>query len=148
MNPSIIIYYSACIYDAVRFNTSLADYFLHISSSVQQEEKIAGSSESQSKVQLNLGYLLTVPTRVLPLLQAINRLIDLVWIHFQLIQSEIDGDDRLWTGNASPVARLFQNKVMFLLKIMLIYDEPLLSLQPPLLLKAKLYFFSSCWCQQ
>ena len=54
MNPSIIIYYSACIYDAVRFNTSLADYFLHISSSVQQEEKIAGSFESHSKVQLNL----------------------------------------------------------------------------------------------
>ena len=54
MNPSIIIYYFACIYDAVRFNTSLPDYFLHISSSVQQEEKIAGSSESHSKVQLNL----------------------------------------------------------------------------------------------
>ena len=36
------------------------------------------------------------------------------------MQSEIDGDDRLWTSNADPVvACLFQNKVMFLLKIML-----------------------------
>ena len=41
-------------------------------------------------------------------------------------------DDRLWTSNASPVARLFRNKVMFLLMIMLIYDKPLLSDQPPL----------------
>ena len=36
------------------------------------------------------------------------------------MQSEIDGDDRLWPSNAAPVvACLFQNKVMFLLKIML-----------------------------
>ena len=42
----------------------------------------------------------------------------------------IEADDRLWTSNASPVTRLFQNKVMFLLKIMLITDEPLLSGQP------------------
>ena len=41
-------------------------------------------------------------------------------------------DDELWTSNASPVMHLFQNKVMFLLKIMLISDEPLLSGQPPL----------------
>ena len=44
-------------------------------------------------------------------------------------------DDRLWNNNAGPVASLFQNKVMFLLqkvKIMLIYDEPLLSTQTPL----------------
>ena len=41
-------------------------------------------------------------------------------------------DDRLWTSNASPVVRLFRNKVMFLLMIMLIFDKPLLSGQPPL----------------
>jgi len=48
------------------------------------------------------------------------------------IKSEVEGDDRLWTSNASPVALLFQDKLMFLLKIMLISDEPLLSSQPPL----------------
>ena len=41
-------------------------------------------------------------------------------------------DDRLWTSNASPIAHLFCNKVMFLLMIMLIYDKPILSGQPPL----------------
>ena len=43
------------------------------------------------------------------------------------IQSELEGDDRLWTSDAAPVACLFQNKVMFLLKIILIHDEPQLS---------------------
>ena len=40
-------------------------------------------------------------------------------------QSEIDVDDRLWTRNAGAVACFFFffNKVIFLLKIMLIYDE-------------------------
>ena len=39
-------------------------------------------------------------------------------------QSEIDVDDRLWTSNAGAVACFFLfNKVIFLLKIMLIYDE-------------------------
>ena len=33
--------------------------------------------------------------------------------------SEIEGDDRLWTSDAAPVMCLFQNKVMFLLNIML-----------------------------
>ena len=42
------------------------------------------------------------------------------------------GYNRLWTSNASSVTLLFQNKVMLLLKIMLIYDEALLSGQPPL----------------
>ena len=41
-------------------------------------------------------------------------------------------DDRSWTSNASPIAHLFRNKVMFLLMIMLIYDKPILSGQPPL----------------
>ena len=41
-------------------------------------------------------------------------------------------DDQLWIRNASPVVRLFQNKVMFLLKIMLISEKPLLTGQPPL----------------
>ena len=39
----------------------------------------------------------------------------------------MEGDGLLWTSHASPVARLFQNKVTFLLKIMPIYDEPPLS---------------------
>ena len=34
------------------------------------------------------------------------------------------------SSNAAPFVRLFQNKVMFLLKIIQIYDEPLLSGQP------------------
>ena len=50
------------------------------------------------------------------------------------IQSEV-GDDQLWTSIASPIACLIENKVIFLLKIMLmlmlIYDKPLLSGQPP-----------------
>ena len=47
----------------------------------------------------------------------------------------IEAGDRLWTSNVSLLARLFQNKVMFLLKSMQIYDKPdkpLLSGQPPL----------------
>ena len=43
------------------------------------------------------------------------------------MQAEIEGDDRLWTTSASPFTHLFQNEVMFLLKIMLIYDKSLLS---------------------
>ena len=34
-------------------------------------------------------------------------------------------DDHLWTSNASPIAHLFRNKVMFLLMIMLTYDKPI-----------------------
>ena len=48
------------------------------------------------------------------------------------MQSEIEGADQLWTSYAAPDVCLFQNKVMFLLKIMLIYDDPLLSGQPPI----------------
>ena len=52
------------------------------------------------------------------------------------MQADIEGDDRLWTRNASPVACFFffffQNKVMSLLKILLIFDERRLSGQPPL----------------
>ena len=43
------------------------------------------------------------------------------------------GDDQFWCSNAAHVACLFENliiKAMFLLKIMLIYDEPLLRGQP------------------
>ena len=60
----------------------------------------------------------------------------LVWLYFKNMMKkttvEVEVDDRLWTSNASPVARLFQNKLMLLLKIMLIYDKPLLSGQPPI----------------
>ena len=48
------------------------------------------------------------------------------------MQSEIEDADQLWTSYAAPYVCLFQNKVMFLLKIMLIYDDPLLSGQPPI----------------
>ena len=48
------------------------------------------------------------------------------------IQSEIEDADQLWTSNAAPDVCLFQNKVMFPLKIILIYDEPLMSGHPPL----------------
>ena len=48
------------------------------------------------------------------------------------IQSEIEDANQLWTSNAAPDVCLFQNKVLFLLKIMLIYDEPLMSGHPPL----------------
>ena len=45
---------------------------------------------------------------------------------------KIEGGDQLLTSNVSFVTLLFQNKVMLLLKIMLIYDEALLNGQPPL----------------
>ena len=55
----------------------------------------------------------------------------LVWLYFKNIMKEttveLEVDDRLWTSNTSPVARLFQNKLMFLLKITLIYEKPLLT---------------------
>ena len=42
-------------------------------------------------------------------------------------------DRGTWTNNAAPIACLCQNKVMFLLKIILIYDEPQYCHgQPPL----------------
>ena len=41
-------------------------------------------------------------------------------------------DNGLWTSNASPTVCLFQNKVMFLLKIILINDKPLLNGLSPL----------------
>ena len=63
-------------------------------------------------------------------------MIHLVWLYFKNmmkeIQSEIEGYNPLLTSNAYSVTLLFQNKVMLLLKIMLIYDEALLSGQPSL----------------
>ena len=64
----------------------------------------------------------------------------LVWLYLKNMEKEntveVEGDDQFWTSNASPVTHLFQNNVMFLLKIMLIfffiYDESLLSSQPPI----------------
>ena len=40
---------------------------------------------------------------------------------------QIKGGNQLWTGNAAPIMQLFQNSDVFALKIMHIYDEPLLS---------------------
>ena len=39
----------------------------------------------------------------------------------------MEGNDRLLTSDAAPVACFYQNKVMFLLKIIFIHVEPLLS---------------------
>ena len=64
--------------------------------------------------------------------------IHLVWLHFKntmkekITQSEIEVDNGLWSSNASPIVCLFQNKVMFLLKIILINDKPLLNDLSPL----------------
>lgn len=44
----------------------------------------------------------------------------------RIIQSETECDYRLWASNAAPVACLFK-KMMFLPKIVLIYDKPLLK---------------------
>ena len=43
---------------------------------------------------------------------------------------EKEEDDWFWSSSSNPVLRLLQNKVMFLQKIMLIYEKPLLSSQP------------------
>ena len=48
-------------------------------------------------------------------------------------KSEIESDNQLWTSNASFVALLSENKVTFLLKIILINDEPLLRGHLPVL---------------
>ena len=49
----------------------------------------------------------------------------LVWLYLKDMEKEntveVEGDDQFWTSNASPVTHLFQNNVMFLLKIMLIF---------------------------
>ena len=86
-------------------------------------------------------YLLVIPdpTRVFSIAvlsikwSIIKFLINLVWLCFRIYMMEENtvGDGR-WQLFAAPVACLFQNKVLFLLKIVLIYDEPLLSGQPPL----------------
>ena len=39
------------------------------------------------------------------------------------VQFAIQGDDRLWSSNNDPLLCLSQNKVMFQLKIILIYDK-------------------------
>lgn len=44
---------------------------------------------------------------------------------------EKEEDDWFWSISSNPMLCLLQNKVMFLQKIMLIYDKPLLSGQPP-----------------
>lgn len=45
--------------------------------------------------------------------------------------SHVVGDDWLWTTNVASLMCLFQNTALFLPKIMLIYDKPLL-IPPPL----------------
>ena len=72
---------------------------------------------------------MSIPRRVLLLspLSSGHQELDnyLVWLCFknmikEIVESEI-GDNWLWTSNATPAACLFQNKVMFMLKIMLFY---------------------------
>ena len=38
----------------------------------------------------------------------------------------------MWTSDAAPIACLFQNKVTFLLKIVIFHDEPMLKGKPTL----------------
>ena len=47
-------------------------------------------------------------------------------------ENTVEGDDPLWTSNAASSRVCIQNKVILLRMIMLIYDEPPLSGQPPL----------------
>ena len=78
------------------------------------------------------GHLLGVSTIVLPLLKpplsGHQALDTLSLASFQKhderkYSPNIEGYNPLLTNNASSVTLLFQNKVMLLLKIMLIYDE-------------------------
>ena len=87
------------------------------------------------------SHLFGVSTIVLPLLspplsghQALDTLSLALFQEYDegKCSPKIEGGDQLLTSNASSVTLLFQNKVMLLLKIMLIYDEALLSGQPPL----------------
>ena len=64
------------------------------------------------------GHLLGVSTIVLPLLKPSFQKHD-----ERKYSPNIEGYNPLLTSNASSVTLLFQNKVMLLLKIMLIYDE-------------------------
>ena len=101
---------------------------------------IVGKMGNLTSTISGCGHLLAVPTRVLPslspLLSGHQALDTLSLANFEIwwrkIQSEVEVQDRLGTSHASPVASLFQNKVMFLLKIILIYDTLLLSGQTPL----------------
>ena len=78
-----------------------------------------------------------VPKRVLswfsPLLSG-HQALDTLHFKNMMKESKVrdQGDDRFWTSNAALVACLFQIKVILPLKIMRIYNEPLLSGQPPL----------------
>ena len=64
-------------------------------------------------------------------------MIRLVWPLFGRQENKVrdtEGDDQFWSINAAHVACLFENliiKAMFLLKIVLIYDEPLLRSRYP-----------------
>ena len=79
------------------------------------------------------GHLLAIPMRVLPLLSPLKQPSS-IWYTWRKIQSEKEGghDNRLSTSHTASVTYLFQNKVVFVLKIMQIFKEPLLS-GPPLL---------------
>ena len=65
-------------------------------------------------------------------------MIHLVWPLFGRKENKVrdtEGDDQFWSSNAAEVACLFENliiKAIVRLKIMLIYDEPLLRSQPSL----------------
>ena len=82
------------------------------------------------------SHLFGVSTIVLPLLspplsghQALDTLSSALFQEHDegKYSPKIEGGDQLLTSNVSFVTLLFQNKVMLLLKIMLIYDEALLS---------------------
>ena len=97
---------------------------------------IAGRVLFETAVRTH-GHLLTIPMRVLPLLSPLKQSSSFWYTYFALIlriwwrkiQSERQGehDNRLSSSHPAPVTYLFQNKAMFVLKIMQIFKEPLLS---------------------
>ena len=95
------------------------------------------------------GYLLAIPPRVLPLFSPLvsgHQASDALSLtYFKNIMKENEVQDgklngQLWTCNGAPVASLFQNKVMILQKIMLIYDEPLTERSTPIIKAATCRF--------
>ena len=95
------------------------------------------------------GYLLAIPPRVLPLFSPLvsghqaSDALSLTYFKNTMKENEVqDGklNGQLWTCNGAPVASLFQNEVMILQKIMLIYDEPLTERSPPIIKAATCRF--------
>ena len=92
---------------------------------------------------------MAIPPRVLPLFSPlvsghqVPAALSLTYFKNVMKKNEAQDrklNDQLWTCNAAPVANLFQNKVMILQKIMLIYDEPLTERSTPIIKAATCRF--------